>query len=185
MEREVRKRLKRKQRNGVRYSKEFSVFVGNLPSELGQYGLRGIFKKAGNVCDVYIPMIRKLKSRFVFVRFHKEDEASKSIQMLHGAIVRGYRLIVARAKPKRRYKWKGMFEGQRRRAPDLRKVHKEWRRKEPAHDLDRFIKEDQPLEVELLGEQNDEFAEWLGRSLVCTAEEPRDHATLDQPSLMV
>ena len=32
--------------------------------------------------------------------------------------------------------------------------------------------------MKLLGELNDEFAEWLRRSLVCTTEEPRDHSTL-------
>jgi len=75
MEREVRERLERKHKDDVRYSKEFSVFVGNLPSELDQYGLRGISKKASNVCDVQISMTRTRKSRFAFIRFHKEEDA--------------------------------------------------------------------------------------------------------------
>jgi len=33
-------------------SQEFTVFVDNLPENLDQYGLKGIFKKAGQVEDL-------------------------------------------------------------------------------------------------------------------------------------
>jgi len=32
--------------------------------------------------------------------------------------------------------------------------------------------------MRLVGQRNEDFEEWLGRSLICTAEEPRDLATL-------
>ena len=38
--------------------KEYTVFVANLPDDLDQYGLKGIFKKAGQVSDTYIPRSR-------------------------------------------------------------------------------------------------------------------------------
>ena len=38
--------------------KEYTVFVANLPDDLDQYGLKGVFKKAGQVSDTYIPRSR-------------------------------------------------------------------------------------------------------------------------------
>ena len=42
----------------------------------------------------------------------------------------------------------------------------------------RFSQESQPSKMRLVGQRNKDFEEWLGRSLVCTAEEPCDLATL-------
>ena len=76
---------------------EFSVFVNNLPVRLDQYGLKGIFQKAGKVCDTYIPnrRVRRSQGRFGFVRFSCFEDANKSIQHFHGAVIRGNRLYVA------------------------------------------------------------------------------------------
>ena len=84
---------------------EFSVFVGNIPGRMDQYGLKGIFMKAGYVCDTFIPFKRSRRGRFGFVRFRKEEEARKSIQLLHNAVVRGSRLYVTMAHPRRSNKW--------------------------------------------------------------------------------
>jgi len=50
----------RRNRNGRRVSegsrKEFTVFVQNIPQNLDQYGLKGIFQRAGKVSDTYIPL---------------------------------------------------------------------------------------------------------------------------------
>jgi len=43
--------------------------------------------------------------------------------------MRGNRLFVDMARPKRNYKWKGRYEGQRRRGYGPRKENKEWRSK--------------------------------------------------------
>ena len=44
--------------------------------------------------------------------------------------------------------------------------------------LVRFNHESQPYKMRLEGQRNEEFEEWLERSLVCTSKEPRDLATL-------
>jgi len=51
---------------------------------------KGFFKKAGRVCDLYIPNRRSRKSHvtFGFVWFRKIKDANKSIQIFHGAIFR-------------------------------------------------------------------------------------------------
>ena len=115
--------------------KEFLVFVSNLPPRLDQYGLQGIFQKAGRVCDSYIPNRRSRKSqvRFGFVQFHKIENANKSIQIFHGATVRRNRLHVTMAKPKRNYQWEQGLKLQRKMEPRSVKIRKDWRRKEDSH----------------------------------------------------
>ena len=83
--------------------REFSVFVLNLPRLLDRYGMYGIFQKAGRVCDTYIPRQndRKTTKRYGFVRFRCGEDASRCIKIFHGATVRGSKLIVTEAKPKR------------------------------------------------------------------------------------
>ena len=84
-------------------SKEFTVFVDNLPEDLDQYGLKGIFKKAGQVSDAYIPRRRSGRKahRFGFVRFNSLNEAARSISMLNGSTIRRNRI---------RHQWKNMQE---------------------------------------------------------------------------
>ena len=83
--------------------REYSVFVLNLPKLLDKYGMYGIFQKAGKVCDTYIPVQkdRRATKRYGFVRFRNGEDASRCIKIFHGATVRGSKLIVTEAKPKR------------------------------------------------------------------------------------
>ena len=98
--------MMRERERGVRErKKEFSVFVFNLPRLLDKYGLYGIFQKAGRVCDTYIPIqsVRKAKRRYGFVTFTSAEDARRCIKLFHGATVRGSKLIVTKAKPKRQH----------------------------------------------------------------------------------
>ncbi|KAJ8425219.1 hypothetical protein Cgig2_015695 [Carnegiea gigantea] len=64
--------------------REFTVFVDNLPQQLDQYGLKGIFRKAVRVNDVYIPFRKAKRMRkFSFVRFWSQGETTKGILMLN------------------------------------------------------------------------------------------------------
>jgi len=48
----------------------FTVFVDNLPQNLDRYGLKGIFQRAENVSDSYIPpKLGRLRKQFGFVGF--------------------------------------------------------------------------------------------------------------------
>jgi len=69
------------------YQKEYTVFVANLPSNLDQYGLKGVFRKVGQVSDSYIPRRRSGRNAywFGFVRFiHalRQIEVSLCLTML-------------------------------------------------------------------------------------------------------
>jgi len=83
--------------------REFSVFVYNVPPELDRHGLKGIFQRAGRVSDTYIPhrRTRRNNARFSFVRFRREDEASRSISLLNNANIRGRTILVSRARHER------------------------------------------------------------------------------------
>ena len=93
--------------NGGRTRKhEYSIFVLNLPRLLDRYGLFGIFQKAGNISDTYIPSSSNMKDRrrFGFVRFTNAEDARRCIQIFHRARVRGHILHVTKAKPRKRNK---------------------------------------------------------------------------------
>ena len=80
--------------------KECSVFVYNLPQNLDQYGLKGIFQKAGKVSDAYIPRrgSRRTATRYGFVRFKSREDVIKSVSMLNNAVIRKRRIQVSMAR---------------------------------------------------------------------------------------
>jgi len=70
---------------------EYAVFVDNLPQKLDRHGLKGIFRKVGDVSDSYIPAkLGRSRRRFGFIRFWKEVDAiivsSCSMVALSGVI---------------------------------------------------------------------------------------------------
>ncbi|KAJ8422483.1 hypothetical protein Cgig2_017611 [Carnegiea gigantea] len=130
----MRENQERARKTGER--REYSVFVYSLPTELDRHGLQGIFQRAGQVIDTYIPQRKTRRSnvRFGFVRTETQ---------------------------------------------------RAWRReeKQPLEPNnkdtdDRPSQESQLHNRTLVGEINEDFEEWLCRSLVCTTEEPRDLVTL-------
>ena len=183
----------------LRMEKEFSVFVHNIPTELDPHGLRGIFQKARRVSDTYIPYrrTRRNNARYGFVRFRREDEANRSISLLNNAVIRGRIISVSRARnekrsPQHQYNKHPLRER-------LHPQHKVWKRKNNQQNqvwrrvqkqkaksgvrnaytgVTEINEECQLHKIALEGILNEEFTEWLARSLVCTTEEPRDLATL-------
>ncbi|KAJ8450401.1 hypothetical protein Cgig2_004858 [Carnegiea gigantea] len=160
--------------------------VDNLPQQLDQYGLKGIFRKAGRVSDVYIPFRKTRRMRkFGFVRFWSQGEATKSILILNNSIVRGCKIHVPMAKyEKRRRQGKHSVEFFRDSKHNMQQTGKVWRKKNKfrdnsveAKDL-RFSQEGQRDSKILHEEVNSEFISWLNRSLVCTSDDPRDLAAL-------
>jgi len=79
--------------------RSFSVFVDNLPHNIDSYGLKGIFRKARNVCDSYIPSkLGRTGKRLGFVTFWNEGDVVKSIKLFNRSIIRGSRIKVCRVK---------------------------------------------------------------------------------------
>ena len=167
-------------REGRGKHQEASVFVRNLPVNLDKFGLKGIFQKIGRVWDSFIPRRREWSSqgRFGFVRYNTIEEARSSIQRFNGTRIRGNKIYVSMAQPRRRSKW--MKDSVRGRNQRPARVRNDWRKKVnmQEHQLCKFSQEDQPYKIRLEGQINDENAGWLRRSLVCTVTEPRDLATL-------
>ncbi len=83
-----------------------SVFVGNLPYEVSQEDLKGVFKEYGTVKSVRLPTDRETgKTRgFAFVEMSSDEEESKAIEELDGAEWVGRSLKVSKARPRENMK---------------------------------------------------------------------------------
>ena len=157
--------------------KEYTVFVDNLPEDLDQYGLKGIFKKAGQVSDTYIPRRRSGRKahRFGFVRFNSLNETARSISMLNGSIIRRKRIRVSMAKYERTERRKGRGKYMPQTRWNQKKLKKVWQRK-GSHEQN-TVHIDQGCTIEahkIIGEQCTATMEWLQRSISCQAREPMD-----------
>ncbi|KAJ8428190.1 hypothetical protein Cgig2_033128 [Carnegiea gigantea] len=140
--------------------REFPIFVNNIPEEIDQYGLKGIFQKAGRICDVYIP--------------HRRTRRAK---------LRGRRIAVAMAKFEQNDKTRRKQRIHRQQSKLV------WGRKENQHRVEAEGNHTKQTQVihrwtkTVTGEINSDFEEWLRRSLLCTTEVPRDLATLSSAIL--
>jgi len=175
--------------------REISVIVFNIPASLDQYGMAGIFQRAGKISDVYIPSHQRTKKegRYGFVRFYWMEDAKRCIHMFNGGRIRGLKISVFMAKPKRQATRHRRHQHQRK--PRNVKVRKEWRkktevRKEWTKKTELVHKkvawqdqEERTMNNSINGTTNEDLEEWLERTLVCTTEEPRDLATLDSAML--
>ena len=92
--RESTKSFAGKQRNLV------SLFVDNIPQGIATSWLRNLFKRSGEVVDIFISAkIRKNKNRaFGFVRYRTLQEAQAAINDINGLAVQGKKLLVHLAK---------------------------------------------------------------------------------------
>ena len=147
------------------------MFVDNLPFNLDRFGLKGIFQRAGIVCDSFIPAkLGRLRKRFGFVRFWSETDVVESIRRFNGINVRGFRIKVCKA----RY-GKGELGGNGNvvSKQDLKlKTRKVWHEKSaPA---DQLNQKKHKVVATVKGELNEAFLDWLNNSLICVSNEVWD-----------
>jgi len=78
------------------------LFVGSLPWAVNDDALKSAFEVHGTVVSAKVITDRQTgRSRgFGFVEMENETEASKAIQALNGAELKGRNIIVSEAKPK-------------------------------------------------------------------------------------
>ena len=184
-ERSFTERSNRKRVHGDR-QRETSVFVLNLPRWLDKYGLYGIFQKAGQVYDTYIPRqnIRRGIRKYGFVRFRREEDVNRCIKLFHGAMVRGNKLIVTKAKPKRKIQQKSQYQNGQQHLQRRFTARSRWIWRPKVRDAEQRGKETEAndargaLGLSVKGEINKDNEEWLHRSLVGRVEEPRELASL-------
>jgi len=172
------------------------VFVRNLPEELDRFGLRGIFEKIGKVHDSYIPRrgTQWKGRRFGFVRFRQLRDATACIQRLNGTWVRGHKIHISMARPRRINQSRWMRKGTNSRQVWLPKrsntslgtnnnAKQVWipKMNDQRRDNSKKIRQRNEEEVRvpcLKGQPVEYHKEWLQRTLVCTSEIPRDVATI-------
>ncbi len=78
------------------------LFVGSLPWAVNDDALKSAFEVHGSVVSAKVITDRQTgRSRgFGFVEMENESEASKAIQALNGAELKGRNIVVSEAKPK-------------------------------------------------------------------------------------
>ena len=183
MERE-RKRNRgrdREWRSEARNYRVFTVFVSNLPRNIDRFGLKGVFRRAGEVSDAFIPQRKagNRTTRYGFVNFKSFRDARRSIAILNNAIIRSHRIQVEMARHRDVNTRNGQEMIRYNTRHRGRRVKKIWRRKE-QHQQNRVVI-DHGNKVEaykIVGNTNTEAEEWLQRSIVCEAGEPIEVKTL-------
>ncbi len=79
-----------------------NIYVGNLPFNLGEEDLRGIFEEYGEVASAKI-ITDKFTGRgkgFGFVEMNSDDEAKNAIEELNNAEVGGRNIKVNESRPR-------------------------------------------------------------------------------------
>ena len=151
--------------------------MDNIPHTLDRFGLKGIFRRAGGVCDSFIPLKQgRSRKRYGFVRFYKEDDARNNIRMFNNTMVRGFKISVWFAKYGKGslganvtqvFKQPGRLEVNQ-------KGSKEWTQKISQANQEKFNHMEQRKPPIVKGGVNDDFMEWLNRSVVGESGELRD-----------
>ena len=79
-----------------------TIYIGNLPYEVGDEDVEDVFKEYGTVKSVYLPTDRESgKMRgFGFVEMEDEDKEQDAIEALNGADWMGRQLRVNKARPR-------------------------------------------------------------------------------------
>jgi len=87
-------------RRRTEWRREFTIYIENLPLDVGSQDLRNILQQAGQISDVYIPqrLTRKTRKKFGFVRFWKVEEVEKCICMFNNQFLRGKKIMANRVK---------------------------------------------------------------------------------------
>lgn len=91
------------------------LFVGNVPYNITEDQLKGIFSEAGEVESVAI-ITDKMTGRprgFVFVEMKTEEGAKKAVETLHGKNVDGREINVNEARPREERPSGGDYRGNR------------------------------------------------------------------------
>ncbi|KAJ8449823.1 hypothetical protein Cgig2_001479 [Carnegiea gigantea] len=85
-------------RGRTEWRREFTIYIENLPLDMGSQDLRNILQQAGQISDVYIPqrLTRKTGKKFGFVRFWKVEEVEKCIYMFNNQFLRGKKIMANR-----------------------------------------------------------------------------------------
>jgi len=116
----------------------------------------------------------KARKRYGLIRFWDEVDAVNNIKLLNSTMIRGSRVRMCRAK----YGKGGLEYCEKLAIKQLwiprmkQKVRKMWREPSPQANQGEFNHLKQEVTTNLEGEMNENFMEWLNKSVVCESKEP-------------
>ncbi|KAJ8451977.1 hypothetical protein Cgig2_016558 [Carnegiea gigantea] len=173
---------------------EFTIFIDNIPHALNPFGLKDIFRKAGDVGASYVLSRRgrRNRNRFGFIRFWNKRDALRSIIMFDNTIIRGSRIKVTMAKYGRGSTFNNSKTHTHTPLPPIRRIlrkevqqNNHWRQRLNQKEKEiqsnprksKLVESnpsDQHVLKTLTGEANEGVLEWLNRSIVCKSVEPQN-----------
>ncbi|MEG8988467.1 RNA-binding protein [Ignavibacteria bacterium 4148-Me] len=86
-----------------------NIYVGNLSSEVTDADLETVFSNYGKVSSVKIirDMFTQESRGFGFIEMNNRNEAEKAIEQLNAYEIKGKKIVVNEARPRRDRKSKG------------------------------------------------------------------------------
>lgn len=80
-----------------------NIYVGNLAQNVQEEDLKTLFSEHGKVESVKIirDMVTKISKGFGFIEMLAKDEAQKALDVLNSYDLKGKRLVVNEARPKK------------------------------------------------------------------------------------
>ena len=80
-----------------------NIYVGNLAQNVQEEDLKTLFSEHGKVDSVKIirDMVTKISKGFGFIEMLVKDEAQKALDVLNSYDLKGKRLVVNEARPKK------------------------------------------------------------------------------------
>ncbi len=86
---------------GAQQTADRTLYVGNLPYDVTQAEVEGLFPKAEDVARIHLPLDPDGRRRgFGFVTMSTAESAREAVDVLRGAELRGRRLVINLAHPK-------------------------------------------------------------------------------------
>jgi len=162
-----------------------TLFIDSLPQSFNSLELRKLFSNHGFIADAYVPQIQRsrVKGKFGFIEVQAWEQGERLIQAIDGKEVGSQKIKVQWAKYPKRLSHTMRSANLVRGDKQLRKwergfIHKKmlvegiWRSKQQptVTNMDGLKKTAKVIEVEKVQDN----LEWLGQSLMCISDTPRD-----------
>ena len=154
-----------------------TLFIDGLPQGYYSHELRKLFSNHGHIEDAYIPRFQRsrMNGRFGFIEVQAWEQGERLIHEVDGMEVDSSKIKVNWAKyPKRLSHSKRI--GLSERGDELFRKSKNWRSKQQTTRVrvsEELLKQEKSAKVIKVEEVLDNL-EWLGRSLTCISDVPRD-----------
>jgi len=154
-----------------------TLFIDSLPQGFNSHELRKLFSNHGYIVDAYIPQIQRsrINGRFGFIEVQAWEQGERLIHEVDGMVVGSSKIKVKWAKYPKRMK-QSRRSGLSGRGVEFPRNSLNWRSLQQTNRIrvnEEGLKKDKSAKV-IKVEEVLENLEWLGRSLTCISDVPRD-----------